>query len=202
VAMKASQLGAKVVTISGPDGYILDEEGVSAEEKWDYLLDLRASNNDVVAPYAKRFGAKFFPGAKPWEVPVDLAFPCAIQNELNGEDAKMLIANGCKYAVETSNMGCTVEAVDVFQHARVAFAPGKAANAGGVAVSGLEMAQNSMKLAWTADEVDEKLHRIMTNIHAAGVANGTREDGTVDYVKGSNIAGFRKIANAMIELGY
>jgi len=202
VAMKATQLGGRVLTISGPDGYVLDEEGVGTPEKWEAMLSLRASNNDVVEPYAERFGAKFFPGRKPWEVPVDLAFPSAIQNELDEDDAKQLIANGCKYVVETSNMGCTAKAIDVFHEARIAFAPGKAANAGGVAVSGLEMSQNSMKLAWPAEEVDEKLHRIMVNIHADGVANGLQDDGYINYVKGSNIAGFRKVADAMLELGY
>src|SRR6056297_2381304 len=150
--MKATQLGAKVVTISGPDGYILDEDGVNTQEKWDYMLELRASNNDVVAPYAEKFGAKFVPNKRPWEVKVDMAFPCAIQNELNGEDADLLLKNGVKYVVETSNMGCTADAVEKFLAAKVPFGPGKAANAGGVAVSGLEMSQNSMKLSWVAEE--------------------------------------------------
>ena len=150
-ALKLVELGAKVVTISGPDGYVYDQEGLNAE-KIDYLLDLRASNNDVVAPYAEKFGTKFFPGKKPWEVKVDLAFPCAIQNELNLEDAKLLEANGCKYVVETSNMGCTADAAFYLVDA-MAFAPGKAANAGGVAVSGLEMSQNSMRFNWSTEEV-------------------------------------------------
>ena len=202
VCMKASELGAKVVTISGPDGYILDEEGVNTPEKWDYLLELRASNNDVVAPYAEEFGAKFFPGEKPWCVKVDMAFPCAIQNELNADDAKKLIANGCKYIVETSNMGCTADAVTLCHKERILFAPGKAANAGGVAVSGLEMSQNAMKLIWPAEEVDERLKHIMRSIHEAGVKHGTEEDGYINYVKGSNIAGFKKVADAMLDLGY
>ncbi|MDD3997177.1 MAG: NADP-specific glutamate dehydrogenase [Sphaerochaetaceae bacterium] len=200
--MKASALGAKVVTISGPDGYILDEEGISTPEKWDYMVQLRASNNDVVQPYAEKFKAKFFAGKKPWEVPVDMAFPCAIQNELSLEDAKTLVKNGVKYVVETSNMGCKADAVTYLLESKIPFAPGKAANAGGVAVSGLEMSQNSMKLSWTAEEVDEKLHAIMINIHAACIAEGAQGDGYVNYVKGANIAGFKKVADAMLDLGY
>ncbi len=199
---KASQLGAKVVTISGPDGYIYDEEGVSTKEKIDYMLELRASNNDVVEPYAKKFGAKFVAGKKPWEVPVDMAFPCAIQNELGLEDARQLIKNGCKYVIETSNMGCKAEAVEWMLANKVVFAPGKAANAGGVSVSGLEMSQNSMKYNWSAQEVDEKLHVIMKNIHDACVREGRQPDGYINYVKGANIAGFKKVADAMCDLGY
>ncbi len=200
--MKATELGAKVVTISGPDGYIYDADGINTPEKWDYMLDLRASNNDVVEPYAKKFGAKFIKGKKPWEVAVDMAFPCAIQNELDVNDAKQLIANGVSYIVETSNMGCTTEAVQLFQGTKILFAPGKAANAGGVAVSGLEMSQNSMKLRWSIDEVDSRLHEIMVNIHEACIGEGSREDGYVDYVKGANIAGFKKVADTMLQLGY
>lgn len=202
VCLKASELGAKVVAVSGPDGYVLDESGVNTQEKWDYLLELRASNNDVVEPYAKKFGAKFFAGKKPWELKVDMAFPCAFQNELNAEDAKALIANGCKYVVETSNMGCTADAVIALQKAKVLFAPGKAANAGGVATSGLEMSQNSMKLSWPMEEVDARLKHIMVAIHEAGLKYGKRADGYIDYVKGSNIAGFKKVADAMLDLGY
>lgn len=201
-AMKATGLGANVVTISGPDGYVLDEEGICDPEKWEYMLQLRSSNNDVVAPYAKRFGAKFIPGRKPWEVPVDMAFPCAIQNELSLEDAKTLTANGVKYVVETSNMGCRADAVNWFIDHRIPFGPGKAANAGGVAVSGLEMSQNAMKLSWSTAEVDEKLHGIMRNIHAACLTYGTSGDGSVNYVKGANIAGFKKVADAMLDQGY
>ena len=200
--MKATQLGAKVVTISGPDGYIIDEEGISTQEKWDYMRELRLSNNDVVAPYAEKFGAKFVPGRKPWEVPVDMAFPCAIQNELGLEDARTLIDNGVKYIIETSNMGCTAEAIQYIIGRRVPFAPGKAANAGGVACSGLEMTQNAMHLSWTAEEVDEKLKTIMVNIHAACIKEGREADGYVNYVKGANIAGFRKVADAMCAMGY
>ena len=200
--MKAAQLGAKVVTLSGPDGYVYDEEGVSTPEKIAYMLELRASNKNVVEPYAKKFGAKFIKGKKPWEVPVDMAFPCALQNELNGEDAKKLIANGVKYVIETSNMGCTPEAIEAFQAARIPFAPGKAANAGGVAVSGLEMSQNAEHYFWTAEEVDQKLHNIMKDIHENCVKYGKCDDGYIDYVKGANIAGFIKVADAMCQQGF
>jgi len=201
-AIKASQLGAKVVTLSGPDGYVYDEKGVNTEEKWNYMLELRSSNNDIVAPYAEKFGAKFVAGKKPWEVKCDMAFPCAIQNELSGEDAKLLITNGCKYVVETSNMGCKPEAITAFLKAKIMFAPGKAANAGGVATSGLEMSQNSMKLGWSKEEIDSKLKSIMIAIHEAGVKYGTEKDGYINYVKGSNIAGFKKVADAMLDMGF
>jgi len=199
--LKATQLGAKVVTISGPDGYVYDPAGLSGE-KIDYMLELRASNQDIVEPYAKKFaGSKFVKGKKPWEVKVDIAMPCATQNELNGEDAKALVANKVQLVAEVSNMGCTPEAIAEFQKNKVHFAPGKAVNAGGVATSGLEMTQNSMKLNWNKEEVDEKLHTIMVNIHAACVKNSRREDGYIDYVKGANIAGFLKVANAMVDQG-
>lgn len=201
VALKVTELGGKVVTISGPDGYIYDERGLDAE-KIDYLLALRASNNDIVSPYAQVFPeAKFFAGKKPWEVAVDIAMPSATQNELDGEDAKLLIKNGVKYIVEVSNMGCTPEAVDLFHKKRLPFAPGKAANAGGVGVSGLEMSQNAMKLNWTKEEVDAKLHQIMSSIHAACSKFGTEQDGYINYVKGANIAGFIKVADAMLDQG-
>jgi glutamate dehydrogenase (NADP+) len=201
VALKVTELGGKVVTISGPDGYIYDERGLDAE-RIGYLLELRASNNDIVSPYVKIFPeAKFVAGKKPWEVPVDIAMPSAIQNELDGEDAKLLIENGVKYVVEVSNMGCTPEAVDLFHKHRLPFAPGKAANAGGVAVSGLEMSQNAMKLNWTIEEVDAKLHQIMSSIHVACSKYGTEDDGYVNYVKGANIAGFIKVADAMLDQG-
>lgn len=199
--LKAVEYGAKVVTISGPDGYIYDEAGITGE-KIDYLLELRASNNDVVAPYADEFpGAKFFAGKRPWEVKVDIALPCATQNELNGDDAAKLLANGVKYIGEVSNMGCTPEAIDTFHKNKIPYGPGKAVNAGGVAVSGLEMSQNSMKLNWSAAEVDEKLHTIMSNIHAACVQYGTEADGFVNYAKGANVAGFLKVANSMMDQG-
>jgi glutamate dehydrogenase (NADP+) len=200
--MKATQLGAKVVTISGPDGYILDEEGVGTPQKWAYMNMLRLSNNDVVEPYAAKFGAKFIPKRKPWEVPVDLAFPCAIQNELNLDDAKMLVNNGVKYVIEVSNMGCRTEALDHFIEERIPFAPGKAANAGGVAVSGLEMSQNASHISWSAEEVDARLHQIMENIHESCVREGRQEDGYIDYAKGANITSFKKVADAMVQLGY
>ncbi|PKP11892.1 MAG: NADP-specific glutamate dehydrogenase [Bacteroidetes bacterium HGW-Bacteroidetes-3] len=201
VALKVTELGGKVVTISGPDGYIYDEKGLDAE-KIDYLLMLRASNNDIVSPYAEVFPeAKFFAGKKPWEVAVDIAMPSATQNELDGEDAKLLIKNGVKYIVEVSNMGCTPEAVDLFHKHKLPFAPGKAANAGGVGVSGLEMSQNAMKLNWTKEEVDAKLHQIMSSIHTACSKYGTENDGYVNYVKGANIAGFIKVADAMLDQG-
>lgn len=200
-ALKALQEGAKVVTISGPDGYIHDEAGLD-EEKIAYMLELRASNNDVVAPFADRFpGAKFIAGRKPWEVKVDIAMPCATQNELNGEDAAMLLANGVQYVAEVSNMGCTPEAIDAFIAHRIVYGPGKAVNAGGVATSGLEMAQNAMKLNWGAAEVDRRLHEIMASIHAACVQYGTEADGYINYMKGANIAGFMKVAHSMVEQG-
>lgn len=200
-ALKALQEGAKVVTISGPDGYIYDEVGLD-EEKIAYMLELRASNNDVVAPFADRFpGARFIADRKPWEVKVDIAMPCATQNELDGEDAAQLLANGVQYVAEVSNMGCTPEAIDAFIAHRILYGPGKAVNAGGVATSGLEMAQNAMKLNWGAAEVDEKLHEIMTSIHTACVQYGTEPDGYINYMKGANIAGFMKVARSMVEQG-
>jgi len=200
-AQKVKELGGKVVTISGPDGYILDEDGLD-DEKIEYLLELRASNNDRVIDYAERFpNAKFFEGRRPWEVKVDVAIPCATQNELDVNDAKALVANGCMCVTEGANMPSTPEAVDVFLNAKVLFAPGKAANAGGVATSGLEMTQNSMRLDWSREEVDQKLHGIMRNIHEACRVNGKQPDGYVNYVKGANIAGFLKVANAMCDMG-
>ena len=199
-AEKLVQLGAKVVAISGPDGYIYDEKGMT-QEGVDYMLELRASNNDVVEPYAEKFGAKFVKGRKPWEVKCDIAFPCAIQNELNEEDAKTLVANGCIMVVETSNMGCTAEAVK-YLNGRVAFAPGKAANAGGVAVSGLEMSQNSMRLSWSAAEVDAKLKDIMKAIHDSAYDTAEQYGRKGDYVFGANVAGFEKVAEAMIAQGH
>ncbi len=200
-ALKATELGAKVITISGPDGYILDEAGISGE-KIDYMLELRNSNQDIVKPYADKFpGSKFFAGKRPWEVKVDIALPCATQNELNGEDAKMLVANKAMIVAEISNMGCTPEAIEAFYAAKIPFGPGKAVNAGGVATSGLEMTQNAMKLSWNAKEVDERLHAIMNNIHEACVKNGKEANGFINYVKGANIAGFLKVAKAMVEQG-
>lgn len=197
---KATQLGAKVVTISGPDGYIYDEDGITGE-KIDYMLELRATCNDVVAPYAERFGAKFVPGRKPWEVKVDVALPCATQNELNGDDARRLIENKTLCVAEVSNMGCTPEAIDLFAEHKMLFAPGKAVNAGGVATSGLEMTQNAMHISWAADEVDRRLHQIMADIHAQCVKHGKEPNGCINYVKGANVAGFLKVAKAMLAQG-
>jgi len=199
-ALKAVEMGAKVVTVSGPDGYVYDENGISGE-KIDYLLELRASNNDVVAPYAEKFGAKFYPGKRPWEVKVDIALPCATQNELNAEDAKRLVDNGVLCVAEISNMGCTPEAIDLIIGNKVLYGPGKAVNAGGVSTSGLEMTQNAMNLSWTAEEVDAKLQQIMHAIHDQCVKYGREENGYVNYMKGANIAGFLKVAKAMLAQG-
>lgn len=199
--LKATELGAKVVTISGPDGYIYDPEGISGK-KIDYMLELRASNQDIVRPYSYVFeGAEFHEGKRPWEVKVDIAFPCATQNELNADNARMLISNGVKMVAEVSNMGCTPDAVEEFQKHGILFAPGKAVNAGGVATSGLEMTQNAMKMKWNIEEVDRRLREIMINIHEQCVRHGKRPDGSVDYVKGANIAGFLKVAYSMLDMG-
>ncbi len=198
---KATELGAKVVTISGPDGYIYDPDGISTEEKFNYMLELRASNNDVVAPYADKFpNATFYTGKKSWEQKVDIALPCAIQNELNLDDAKRLVNNRVICVSEGANMPCTPEAVEHFLRNKILFGPGKAANAGGVAVSGLEMSQNAMKLHWSREEVDEKLHAIMESIHATCKKYGQKGN-FVNYVKGANIGGFIKVADAMLDQG-
>jgi glutamate dehydrogenase (NADP+) len=197
---KATELGAKVVTLSGPDGHIYDPEGVSGE-KIDYMLELRASNNDVIEPYAKKFGVQFFPGQHPWIQKVDIALPCATQNELPLEGAKKLVENGVICVVEGANMPTTYEALEYFHQHKIMFSPGKASNAGGVATSGLEMSQNSLRIEWTAEEVDRILKKIMTDIHASCVKYGTQPDGHVDYVKGANIAGFVKVADAMLAQG-
>ncbi|MDR1981852.1 MAG: NADP-specific glutamate dehydrogenase [Tannerellaceae bacterium] len=199
-ATKATELGAKVITISGPDGYIYDPDGISGE-KIDYLLELRNTGNDVVEPYAEAFsGAVFYPGKRPWEQQADIAIPCATQNELDEDDAKRLMANGTLCVAEASNMGCTAEAVDLFIEHNMLFAPGKAVNAGGVATSGLEMTQNAMHISWIASEVDAKLHQIMSSIHQQCVAHG-KEGDYINYVKGANIAGFMKVAKAMMGQG-
>ncbi len=198
---KAAQLGAKVVTISGPDGYIYDPDGISGD-KIDFMLELRNSGQDIVAPYVEEFpGATFHPGKKPWIQKVDIAMPCAIQNELNEKDAEQLVANGVMCVVEVSNMGCTTAATDIFLEHKILYAPGKAANAGGVATSGLEMSQNAMHIQWTAEEVDRQLGIIMKNIHDQCLQYGKEKDGYVNYVKGANIAGFMKVARAMIAQG-
>ena len=201
-AKKATELGAKVVAISGPDGVCHMPEGITPE-MIDYMLDMRASNRNKVEDMATKFPekAKFTAGKKAWSIPVDIALPCAFQNELSEEDAKELKANGCWCCCEVSNMGCQPGAIHFFQTNGVLFAPGKAVNAGGVATSGLEMTQNAAHLSWSAKEVDEKLHWIMKNIHEQCVKFGERPDGTIDYVKGANIAGFMKVAQAMLEQG-
>jgi len=200
-ALKVTELGGKVVTISGPDGYVYDPEGISGG-KIEYLLELRASNQDIVKPYSYAFeGVEFHEGKRPWERKVDIALPCAIQNELNGEDAATLINNGVLLVAEISNMGCTPEAVEAFHKNKILFAPGKAVNAGGVATSGLEMTQNAMKLKWNRQEVDKRLHEIMSNIHEQCVKYGRQPDSYIDYVKGANIAGFLKVANSMLDMG-
>ncbi|MBQ7664542.1 MAG: NADP-specific glutamate dehydrogenase [Bacteroidaceae bacterium] len=198
---KATELGAKVVTLSGPDGYIYDPDGVSGE-KIDYMLDLRLTGDDIVAPYAERYpSATFYPGKKPWEQKVDIALPCATQNELDIEDAKKLVANKTLIVAEVSNMGCTAEAVDYFLENKACFAPGKAVNSGGVATSGLEMTQNAMHLSWTAEEVDKRLHQIMHDVHEQCLRYGKQRDGFINYVRGANVAGFMKVANAMMQQG-
>lgn len=198
-AKKAAELGAKVLAISGPDGYVYDPDGISGE-KVDFMLQLRASNMDTVKPFAEKFGVQYFPGKKPWEQKVDIAIPCAIQNELDLEDAKMLVANGCKLIAEASNMGLTTDAT-IYALKHIIFAPGKAVNAGGVSVSGLEMTQNSMRIGWTKEEVDAKLKQIMTNIHETCVKFGEEPDGEINYQKGANISGFVKVAEAMLAQG-
>lgn len=195
---KINELGGKVVTISGPDGYIYDPEGITGD-KVDYLLELRATNNDIVEPYATEFGAQFFPDKKPWEQKVDIAMPCATQNELDLDDAKMLVANGCFLLAEVSNMGCTAEAAEYLVD-HIEYAPGKAVNAGGVAVSGLEMTQNSQRLNWTREEVDARLHLIMREIHETCVKYGKNGE-RINYVKGANVGGFVKVADAMLAQG-
>lgn len=198
---KATEMGAKVVTLSGPDGYVYDPKGVSGD-KIDYMLELRMSGNDIVAPYAEKYPeATFFEGKKPWEQHVDIALPCATQNELNECDAQQLCDNGVQLVAEVSNMGCTAQAVDYFINHGMLFAPGKAVNSGGVATSGLEMTQNAMHISWTAREVDERLHHIMSAVHDQCLRYGRQPNGSINYVKGANIAGFMKVAHAMLAQG-
>jgi len=199
-AQKATEMGAKVVTISGPDGYIYDENGITGE-KIEYMLELRATCNDIVEPYAEKFGAKFVANRRPWEVKVDIALPCATQNELNEEDARLLVENGVICVGEISNMGCTPEAIELLLQHKIMYGPGKAVNAGGVATSGLEMSQNAMHLTWTAEEVDAKLHQIMSEIHTQCVKYGRESDVYINYMKGANVAGFLKVAKAMLAQG-
>ena len=198
---KATELGAKVIAISGPDGVVTIPNGMN-EEMIDYMLELRASNRNIVAPFAEKFaGTTFTPGKKAWSVKCDIALPCAFQNELNGDEAQALVDNGCMCVAEGANMPSTPEAIRIFQQHRLLYAPGKAANAGGVATSGLEMCQNSMRLEWTPEEVDARLHAIMRNIHSVCVRYGTEPDGYINYVVGANIGGFMKVANAMLAQG-
>jgi glutamate dehydrogenase (NADP+) len=198
--LKVNQMGGKVVTLSGPDGFVYDKDGISGE-KVDFMLELRASANDRVKDYADKFKVEFYPGKRPWSVKVDAALPCATQNELDGNDAKELVKNGCKCVCEGANMPTTLEGVKVFQDAGLLYSPGKASNAGGVATSGLEMSQNSMRLPWSKEEVDRRLHEIMKNIHHACVETSDRFGVPGNYVVGANIAGFLKVANAMLDQG-
>ena len=198
---KITELGGKVVTISGPDGYIYDPDGVSTDEKINYMLEMRASCRNRVEDYADKFGVKFFKGEKPWGTKVDIIMPCATQNEVDVEEAKKIVANGVKYYVEVSNMPTTNEAVAYLKENGVIVAPSKAVNAGGVAVSGLEMSQNSMRYSWSAEEVDAKLHTIMSNIFESSIKAANRYGLGDDLVAGANIAGFEKVAEAMIAQG-
>jgi glutamate dehydrogenase (NADP+) len=200
-AKKAIQLGAKVVTMSDSNGTIYDPEGIDAQ-KLEYIMELKNVFRGRIREYKDRYPhAQYLEGQRPWSVKCDIAMPCATQNELNEEDAKMLLANGCICVTEGANMPCTPEAIFAFQNAKILYSPGKASNAGGVATSGLEMSQNSMRLRWTPEEVDGHLRRIMTEIHQTCVKYGTEEDGYVNYVKGANIAGFIKVAEAMMAQG-
>ena len=200
VVKKVTGLGGKVVTLSGPDGFIFDPEGVK-DEKIDYMLEMRASGRDEVKQYAEKFGVEFKPGMRPWIVPCDIALPCAIQNELDEIDARALVDNGCRFVVEGANMPSTAEAIQVFQESGIVFAPGKAANAGGVAVSGLEMAQNREEMSWEAEKVDRTLRKIMSGIHTLCTTAAEMYGKPGDYVTGANIAGFLRVAEAMLDQG-
>ena len=200
-AEKAMRLGARVVTLSDSDGYIYDPEGFN-EEKIAFVKELKNVRRARIKEYVTKYtAAQYFPGERPWGIKCDIAMPCATQNELNGDDAAKLLANGCYCVTEGANMPSTPEAIAAFQNAKILYSPGKASNAGGVSTSGLEMTQNSIRQKWTAEEVDEHLHRIMSDIHASCVKYGTEEDGYINYVKGANIAGFIKVANAMVDQG-
>ncbi|RCS26709.1 NADP-specific glutamate dehydrogenase [Polaribacter sp. WD7] len=200
-AEKAIELGAKVVTLSDSGGYIYDEDGIDTE-KLEFVMDLKNNKRGRISEYVDKYtSAKYFEGERPWSVQCDVALPCATQNELNGEEAKALIDNGCICVSEGANMPSTPEAMHAFQNAKILFAPGKASNAGGVATSGLEMSQNSLRLSWSREEVDERLKDIMEDIHDSCVQYGKNDDGSIDYVKGANIAGFVKVADAMLAQG-
>ena len=198
---KATELGAKVVTLSDSDGFIYDPDGID-EEKWQYVMHLKNVLRGRIREYAEKYPtAQYFPGERPWKIPCDIAMPCATQNEIEEADAKNLVKGGCYCVTEGANMPTTPAAIEVFQNAGLLYSPGKASNAGGVATSGLEMSQNSMRQHWTKEDVDVQLHRIMSDIHAACAKYGTRPDGTIDYVKGANLAGFIKVADAMLAQG-
>ena len=200
-AQKAMRLGAKVVTLSDSDGFVHDPDGLD-EEKLKFVLNLKNVRRGRISEYAAQYpGAKYFPGERPWGIPCDIALPCATQNEIEAADAERLRAGGCGCVVEGANMPTTPEAIALFQKARILYSPGKASNAGGVATSGLEMTQNSIRQKWTSEEVDAHLHRIMSEIHASCLKYGREEDGYINYVKGANIAGFIKVANAMADQG-
>ena len=198
---KVNELGGKVVTISGPDGYVYDPDGINTEEKIAYMLEMRASGRDKVQDYADKFGVQFFAGKRPWEQKVDVVMPCATQNEVNLDNAKDIVANGVKYYVEVSNMPTTAQAFEYLKENGVVIAPSKAVNAGGVAVSGLEMSQNSMRYSWSSEEVDAKLKDIMKNIYEASVSAAKEYGMEGDLVAGANIAGFLKVAEAMLAQG-
>lgn len=200
-AQKAMRLGAKVVTLSDSDGFVHDPDGLD-EEKLKFVLNLKNVRRGRISEYAAQYpGAKYFPGERPWGIPCDIALPCATQNEIEAADAERLLAGGCGCVVEGANMPTTPEAIALFQKARILYSPGKASNAGGVATSGLEMTQNSIRQKWTSEEVAAHLHRIMSEIHASCLKYGREEDGYINYVKGANIAGFIKVANAMADQG-
>ncbi len=198
---KTIQMGGIPLTASDSEGFIYDPDGID-EEKLGFIMDLKNEKRGRISVYAEKYNVPFYKGEKPWKIPCDIALPCAVQNELDETDAKMLVKKGCKLVAEGANMPCTMEAIEVFQKKGVLYAPGKAANAGGVATSGLEMSQNSIRLSWTRDEVESKLRQIMQKIHKQCTRHGKKEDGTVDYMKGANIAGFVRVADAMLAEGH
>ena len=198
---KTIQMGGIPLTASDSEGFIYDPDGID-EEKLAFIIDLKNEQRGRISAYAEKYNVPYYKGEKPWKIPCDIALPCAVQNELDENDAKMLVKKGCKLVAEGANMPCTMEAIEVFQKKGVLYAPGKAANAGGVATSGLEMSQNSIRLSWTRDEVETKLQQIMQKIHKQCTRYGKKEDGTIDYMKGANIAGFIRVADAMLAEGH
>jgi len=200
LALKVTELGGKVVTISGPDGFVHDKDGIQGE-KIRYMLEMRASTRDRVQDYAEKFNVPFYAGKRPWSVKVDVALPCATQNELNGDNARELVQNGCMCVCEGANMPTNLEGVKVFLDSHILYSPGKASNAGGVATSGLEMTQNSMRLPWPREEVDQRLHQIMKSIHKVCLETAEKYGHPGNYVIGANIAGFLKVADAMMDQG-